>query len=221
MNFAPNRGRAADLLALVDEAISDGVDVTLDTYPYFPGATTLAALLPSRLAESGDLLGTIAALDEHGREAVRVELEEIGCDGFHGERADWDAIQISGTADPRLADLVGHTIAAIAASSGRRAVDVVLDTIIADRGATGILMHIGDEDNVRAIMAPSSAQRWQRRHPHRCEAASSGPRYLPPLPRTLRARARGAHPQKKPCGNLSGTPAARLGLDRGGPPLAG
>ncbi len=37
MNFAPNRGRAAELLALVDEATADGVDVTLDTYPYLPG----------------------------------------------------------------------------------------------------------------------------------------------------------------------------------------
>ena len=74
MNFAPNRGRAAELLALVDEALDDGVDVTLDTYPYLPGATTLAALLPSRLAETGDLLATIAALDEAGREAVRVAV---------------------------------------------------------------------------------------------------------------------------------------------------
>ena len=27
--------------------MADGVDITLDTYPYLPGATTLAALLPS------------------------------------------------------------------------------------------------------------------------------------------------------------------------------
>ncbi|MBQ3360501.1 MAG: amidohydrolase family protein, partial [Microbacterium sp.] len=152
MNFAPNRGRAGDLLELIDQAIADGVDATLDTYPSLPGATTLAALLPSRLSETGSLLRTLADLDDAGRERVRVELEEIGCDGFHGERADWTQIQISGTANPELADLVGRTIAEIAATEGRRAVDVVLDTIIADAGATGILMHIGDEANVQAIM---------------------------------------------------------------------
>jgi len=217
MNFAPNRGRAAELLALVDEAIQDGVDVTLDTYPYLPGATTLAALLPSRLAESGDLLGTIAALDDAGREGVRVELEQIGCDGFHGERADWDAIQISGTADPALSGLVGLTIAEIASSSGRRAVDVVLDTILADAGATGILMHIGDEDNVRAIMrhprhsgGSDGILIGARPHPR---GRGTFPRYLGHYVREL-----GVLTLEEAVRHLSGTPASRLGLDRGDAP---
>ncbi|WP_311242923.1 family 20 glycosylhydrolase [Microbacterium sp. WCS2018Hpa-23] len=217
MNFAPNRGRAAELLALVDQAVDDGVDVTLDTYPYLPGATTLAALLPSRLAESGDLLGAIAALDDAGRESVRVELEEIGCDGFHGERADWDAIQISGTADPRLSDLVGRTVSEIASSSGRRAVDVVLDTILADAGATGILMHIGDEDNVRAIMrhprhsgGSDGILIGARPHPR---GRGTFPRYLGHYVREL-----GVLTLEEAVRHLSGTPASRLGLDRGDAP---
>ncbi|OAN42074.1 family 20 glycosylhydrolase [Microbacterium sp. H83] len=217
MNFAPNRGRAAELLSLVDDALADGVDVTLDTYPYLPGATTLAALLPSRLSEGGDLIGTIAALDAEGREAVRVELEEIGCDGFHGERADWSAIQIAGTGDPSLAALVGHTVAEIADASGRRAVDVVLDTIVADAGATGILMHIGDEDNVRAIMrhprhsgGSDGILIGARPHPR---GRGTFPRYLGHYVREL-----GVLSLEEAVRHLSGTPAARLGLDRGDAP---
>jgi N-acyl-D-amino-acid deacylase len=217
MNFAPNRGRAGELLAVVDEAIAEGVDVTLDTYPYLPGATTLSALLPSRLAATGDLLHALSALDADGREEVRVELEEIGCDGFHGEKADWSAIQISGVANPALADLVGRTVAEIAATTGRRAVDVVLDTIIEDAGATGILMHIGDEENVRAIM----------RHP-RHTAGSDGiligarphPRGRGTFPRYLGhyVRELGILTLEEGIRHLSGTPAARLGLDRGDAP---
>ena len=217
MNFAPNRGRAAELLALVDEALADGVEVTLDTYPYLPGATTLAALLPSRLAETGDLLGTIAALDGDGREAVRVELEEIGCDGFHGERADWSAIQIAGTGDPALGDLVGRTVAEIAEASGQRAVDVVLDTILQDAGATGILMHIGDEGNVREIMRHPSHSGGSdgiligaRPHPR---GRGTFPRYLGHYVREL-----GVLTLEEAVRHLSGTPAARLGLDRGDAP---
>ncbi len=217
MNFAPNRGRAAELLALVDEALDDGVDVTLDTYPYLPGATTLAALLPSRLAESGDLLATLDALDARGREAVRVELEEIGCDGFHGERADWSAIQISGTSSPELSDLVGRSIAEIAESSGRRAVDVVLDTILEDGGATGILMHIGDEENVRTIMrhprhsgGSDGILIGARPHPR---GRGTFPRYLGHYVREL-----GVLSLEQAVQHLSGTPAMRLGLDRGDAP---
>ncbi|WP_449407744.1 family 20 glycosylhydrolase [Microbacterium maritypicum] len=217
MNFAPNRGRASELLALVDDALADGVEVTLDTYPYLPGATTLAALLPSRLAETGDLLGTIAALDADGREAVRVELEEIGCDGFHGERADWSAIQIAGTGDAALGDLVGRTIAEIAETTGERAVDVVLDTIVRDAGATGILMHIGDEENVREIMRHPSHSGGSdgiligaRPHPR---GRGTFPRYLGHYVREL-----GVLTLEEAVRHLSGTPAARLGLDRGDAP---
>ena len=53
MNFAPNRGRAGELLALLDAALADGVDISLDTYPYLPGATTLSAILPSWSSAGG------------------------------------------------------------------------------------------------------------------------------------------------------------------------
>jgi N-acyl-D-amino-acid deacylase len=205
------------LLALIDAAIADGVDVTLDTYPYLPGATTLSALLPSRLAESGDLLGTIRGLSPAQREEVRAELEEAGCDGFHGERADWGAIQIAGTTAPELAPLVGRTIAEIAESSGRAAIDVVLDTIVADGGATSILMHVGDEANVRAIM----------RHPRHCGGSDGILVGARPHPRGRGAFARylghyvrelGVLSLEEAVRHLAGTPASRLGLDRGDAP---
>lgn len=217
MNFRPNRGRADELLALVDAAIADGVDVTLDTYPYLPGATTLTALLPSRLAEGGDLLQAIAALDANGRERVRVEVDELGCDGFHGEPADWSTIEISGVSVPELEPLVGRRVSEIAESRGARPIDVVLDTILADGGATGILMHIGDENNVRAIM----------RHPRHC-GGSDGiligskphPRGFGTFPRYLGHYVRdlGVLSLEEAIRHLSGTPAERLGLHRGDAP---
>lgn len=217
MNFAPNRGRAGELLALVDGAIADGVDVTLDTYPYLAGATTLAALLPSRLSECGDLVGALRALDVDGRERLRVELEEVGCDGFHGEPADWSVIEISGVGDPALRGLVGRTVAQVAAETGRRAVDVVVDTILADGSATGVLMHIGDEQNVQRIMT----------HP-RHSGGSDGilvggkphPRGFGAFPHYLGhyVRELGVLTLEQAVQHLSATPAARLGLDRGDRP---
>ncbi|KPC86884.1 N-acyl-D-amino acid deacylase, partial [Streptomyces sp. NRRL F-6602] len=53
MNFGVNEGRAGDLLALLDGALAAGADISLDSYPYTPGATTLVAMLPSWAAEGG------------------------------------------------------------------------------------------------------------------------------------------------------------------------
>lgn len=36
LNFGPNKGRAPELLALLDDAVAAGADVSLDTYPYLP-----------------------------------------------------------------------------------------------------------------------------------------------------------------------------------------
>ena len=151
MNFAPNRGRAGDLLSLIDEAVAAGVDVTLDSYPYLPGSTTLAALLPSWTATGGPDAVLARLRNPKDREAIRRELDETGSDGAHGEVVDWSVIQVSGVGKPELTHLVGHTIAELA--EGKGATEFALDLMLRDELATGILMHIGDEANVREIMA--------------------------------------------------------------------
>src|SRR5438034_442306 len=61
MNFAENKARAGELLDLIDAALDAGADITLDTYPYLPGATTLSAILPS-WSSSGGTEATLARL---------------------------------------------------------------------------------------------------------------------------------------------------------------
>lgn len=95
LNFAENKDRAPTLISMVDEHIGRGVDVTLDTYPYLPGCTTLAALLPS-WASSGGPSETLKRLeDADTREKIRVDVEVKGCDGGHGIPTNWDEIQVS------------------------------------------------------------------------------------------------------------------------------
>lgn len=152
MNFPPNRGRAGELLALIDRALADGIDVTLDSYPYLAGSTTLSSVLPSWTSEGGTdaLLDRLA--DPAARTRIADELERVGTDGCHGCVADWDTIEISGVHNPALADCVGHTVAALSRRRGVPPVEVYFDLLVRDDLATTILHHVGDEDNVRAIM---------------------------------------------------------------------
>ncbi|MEU4288755.1 D-aminoacylase [Kribbella sp. NPDC026596] len=152
MNFAPNRGRGAELVAMIDKALAAGVDVTTDTYPYLPGATTLAATLPSWTAEGGPDALLARLRDPAARDRIAYEMEQVGSDGCHGCVIEWDSIEIGGVRNPAMNDAVGHTIAALATSAGRPPADVFFDLLIADDLATSILQHVGHEENVRTIM---------------------------------------------------------------------
>ena len=213
MNFGPNAGRGADLVALLDEALARGIDVSTDTYPYTAAATTLAALLPSWTAVGGPD-AQLARL-ETDRERIRFELEEVGTDGCHGCPVDWAAVEISGVRNPLLADAVGRTVAELASTGGVEPMRVFTDLLTGDRLATSILWHIGHEENVRAIMD----------HPTHCGGsdgilvgAKPHPRAWGTFPRYLGhyTRDEGVLELADCVHHLTGRPAARLRLvDRG------
>jgi len=152
MNFGVNKGRAGELLALLDEATARGCDISLDTYPYLPGSTTLAALLPSWTSAGGPDGVSRLLEDPRACREIRRQMEVDGSDGCHGVPVDWDTIRISGVGDPALADRVGRTVAQLAEDEAREAFDVYRDLLRADRLATTILQLVGHEENVQAIM---------------------------------------------------------------------
>jgi N-acyl-D-amino-acid deacylase len=156
MNFPVNAGKGADLLALVDEATARGVDVTLDSYPYLPGATFLAALLPSWVADGGPAALRSRLRDPAARARITRDLEVGGSDGCHGVPVDWPTIAISGVRDPANARWVGMSVAQAARAAGldpaSQATDFYLDLLLADDLGTSCLMHVGNEENMRLIM---------------------------------------------------------------------
>ncbi|MEV7126204.1 D-aminoacylase [Streptomyces sp. NPDC093260] len=215
MNFGPNKGRAPELLALLDEALAAGADITLDTYPYTPGCTTLVALLPSWASEGGPdrVLGRLA--DEATAERVRRDLEVTGSDGCHGVPVEWETIEVSGVTAPALAGYVGRTVAESAARRGESPWTVARRLLVEDRLGTTILQHVGHEENVQAIMrhpvhtgGSDGILRGTKPHPR---AYGTFPRYLGHYVREL-----GVLSLEECVAHLTGRPAARLRLpDRG------
>ncbi|MGK5631186.1 N-acyl-D-amino-acid deacylase family protein [Streptomyces sp. URMC 123] len=215
LNFAENRGRAPELLALLDQALARGVDISLDTYPYLPGCTTLAALLPSWAAEGGPE-ATLARLRDGATAArVRHALEVTGSDGCHGVPVDWDTIEVSGVADPRLSGYVGSTVARSAAERGEEPFATARRLLIEDRLGPTVLQHVGNEENVRAIMrhrvhtgGSDGILHGAKPHPR---AYGTFPHYLGHYAREL-----GVLPLEECVAHLTSRPAARLRLpDRG------
>jgi N-acyl-D-amino-acid deacylase len=215
MNFAENKGRAGELLELIDAALDDGADITLDTYPYLPGATTLAAILPS-WSSSGGTEATLARLADPATLArIRESVEIYGSDGCHGVVAEWHTLEISGVQNPALAGHVGKTIAAIAAETNAEPFNVFVRILQEDRLGTGILQHVGHEENVQAIMVHRTHTGGSdgllvgaKPHPR---AWGTFPRYLGHYSRDL-----GLLTLEEMVHHLSGRPAKRLKLDRRG-----
>ncbi|MGW7271168.1 N-acyl-D-amino-acid deacylase family protein [Streptomyces sp. NPDC054864] len=215
MNFGVNKGKAPDLLALLDTALADGADITLDTYPYTPGCTTLVAMLPSWASEGGPDAILARLQDDETAEKIRHHMEVIGADGCHGVPIEWDKIEISGVSDPGLASCVGKTIAESAVQRGEEPWITARRLLINDRLGSTILQHVGHEENVQAIMrhpvhTGGSDGILQGFKPHP-RAYGTFPQYLGRYVREL-----GVLTLEDCVAHLTGRPAARLRLpDRG------
>ncbi|WP_405744100.1 D-aminoacylase [Streptomyces sp. NBC_01525] len=215
MNFGVNKDRAPELLALLDAALDGGADISLDTYPYTPGCTTLVAMLPSWASEGGPDAILARLRDEESAARIRHTMEVEGADGCHGVPIEWDTIEISGTTDPALAAYVGRTVADSAAERGEEPWTVARRLLLEDRLGPTILQHVGHEENVRRIMrhrvhTGGSDGILQGAKPHP-RAYGTFPHYLGRYVREL-----GVFSLEECVAHLTSRPAARLRLpDRG------
>ncbi|GHC66934.1 N-acyl-D-amino-acid deacylase family protein [Streptomyces cinnamoneus] len=215
MNFGVNEGRAPELLALLDAALADGADLTLDTYPYTPGCTTLVALLPGWAGEGGPEAVLARLRDDATAGRIRHALEVEGADGCHGVPVDWDTVEISGVIDPVLAPYVGRTVARCARERAEEPWATARRLLLEDRLGSTILYHVGNEENVRAIMrhrvhtgGSDGILHGAKPHPR---AFGTFPHYLGRYVRELEVL-----PLEECVAHLTSRPAARLRLpDRG------
>ncbi|MEU1893242.1 N-acyl-D-amino-acid deacylase family protein [Streptomyces pristinaespiralis] len=215
MNFGVNKGKAPDLLALLDRALDAGADISLDTYPYTPGCTTLVAMLPSWAGEGGPDAVLARLRDDATAEKIRHHLEVVGSDGCHGVPIEWDTIEISGVSDPAVAGHVGRTVQQSADERGEAPWVTARRLLIEDRLGSTILQHVGHEENVVQIMrhrvhtgGSDGILQGDKPHPR---AYGTFPQYLGRYAREL-----GILSLEEAVAHLTSRPAARLRLpDRG------
>jgi len=140
-----NWGRVRQALDLVDGAISDGLRIGVDIYPYLYGNAPLAQLLPS-WAQEGGPLGISARLpDEETRSRIRAE--------WANSATEWEDITVSWVPGGHPSEnLVGRTIASIAIDSHTTGDDVALD-LLADLGFAVMMVAGGrNEDDLREVL---------------------------------------------------------------------
>jgi N-acyl-D-amino-acid deacylase len=141
-----NWGKAAVALSMIEAAKARGLDVDCDCYPYDAGSNPLKNLLPPWV-QAGGVEAMLARLGEGGaREKIRADIARDGLNNW-GRIPSWDCVTIS--ISPHLPQHAGRSIAAIAADTGADPVDALADYLIADRGATRVLVASIAEDDIR------------------------------------------------------------------------
>lgn len=123
-------------------------------YPYAVGANPLKNLLPPWVQIGGNeaMLARLRQPDTRAR--IKNELAERGLNNL-GRISSWEAVQIS--ISPRRPETAGQTVAALARAQGCEPIDQICDHLIADNGATRVLITSISEDDLRTIVRSPTA----------------------------------------------------------------
>lgn len=208
-------GRASELLNLLDGASGQGIDISLDTYPYLAGSSYLHMLLPSWVQAGGIEQLRIRLKEPEVQKKVIDALDHSGSDGNQGGIVNWDNIVIAGVEKAENKKFVGINISQLAVSQDKLASQLYIDLVLSEDFKASIVVFGGNEENVRTIMKDS-------RHTVGSDGILHGDR---PHPRAYGTFARfighysrdeKMFPLEGAINRMTGRPAMRLGLqDRG------
>ncbi len=145
-----NWGRSREMLALIDRARAEGVDVTIDQYPYTASSTSLQVMLPdwARDGGAGDIKKRLG--DAQQRKKIAGDILDSA---RRSKRPDFSYAVVS--RHETDASLNGKNLSAINREKGRPAtieaeVETMLDLL--ESGGAQMVFHGMNEDDVRTIM---------------------------------------------------------------------
>ena len=150
-----NWGTVDEAIAVIDKARAEGLQVTVDQYPYNCSMTSLYPSMPPWYFTEGVPKVMELIRDPAIRRKIRREMEDpstpyenlyLNAGGFGG---------ITACGAPAMPEAEGKTIEELAALQGKDPFDAFFDLLIATGGAVSAVYHsIGDEDILKIIQLP-------------------------------------------------------------------
>ena len=212
-----NLEKVAVAFEMIEKAVEEGMDITLDRYPYIAYATTLQNLFPTRFRAGGAeaFVNRLQAPDVLPlmKQAAIEKVKMLG---------DWSAVMITSVNRAENQDYVGRRVSEIVARSGQDPFEFVRELLIAENGSVGMVGFGMSEEEIHSVLT----------HPLVMVASDGGaaadygplsettphPRYYGTFPRVLGKYSRedGLFDLPTAVHKMTGMPARRLGLaDRG------
>ena len=212
-----NLEKVAVAFEMIEKAVEEGMDITLDRYPYIAYATTLQNLFPTRFRAGGAeaFVNRLQAPDVLPL-LKQAAIEKVNMLG------DWSAVMITSVNRAENQDYVGWRVSEIVARSGQDPFEFVRELLIAENGSVSMVGFGMSEEEIHSVLT----------HPLVMVASDGGaaadygplsettphPRYYGTFPRVLGKYCREDRLFDLPTAvhKMTGMPARRLGLaDRG------
>jgi N-acyl-D-amino-acid deacylase len=147
-------GQMPRILARLEAARAEGLDVSADQYPWTAGENGLDANLPVWVRDGGFDKMAERLKDPAVRARVRAELQKQDPSWENQFRCagGGKGVLVATVVNPALKKYEGKTIAEIAKSEGKDEADVIMDLVVADRAHTSNIIFIMDDRDVRAAL---------------------------------------------------------------------
>ena len=177
----PNWGKMPQVVAFIDTARSEGLDIEADTYAYTAWNNDLAAFMPPWAHDGGDAKLIARLKDPATRARIRKDMQtpSTSWDNEWQEIAGPEGVLISSVQNPELLPLEGKTLADVAKAWHEDAIDALCDLLIKDNAYTNVSVFGMSEpdvelalkqpwvsiDNDYAGMAPTGLLGQEHAHP--------------------------------------------------------
>lgn len=211
-----NWPKAETVVAKIEAARREGLDVTCDVYPYHFSSTSLQAVIPPWALEGGVERLVARLADQAARAKIIAQIKD-GLPGWENiyHNAGWEKIIVAAVDSPARQSLHGQSIAQGAAATGADPFEWAMDLLVSERGAVNIIAGSMNEDTVARFLTLPYAMIGSDGSPRR---GRPHPRVYGTFPRVIRrfVREMKALSLEEAVRKMTLASAARLGLrDRG------
>jgi N-acyl-D-amino-acid deacylase len=201
------------MLTLVDTARTAGQDVSFDLYPYEWASTRLLIQLPQWVQSGGPAALKERLADGPVRDRIRRELAARGA--AYSAQSGWADVRLGALTQPANLRFESRTVADVMGETGRDAVDVICDLLLAEDLRVSQVTSGPHTDGLRRFL----------RHPGAMVGTDStflgekpSPRTYGSFPRILGqfVREESLLSLEEAVHRMTGAPAVRLGLRQRG-----
>ncbi len=153
-----NWGRMPEIVAYIEKARREGLDITADTYAYPAWFNSFSAFIPPWAHDGGDAKLIERLKDPATRARIRKDMESPSGGKWDNE---WQeipgpqAILVSVVHNPKLLPLQGKTVEEVAKLWNKDAIDTIFDLLIEDDAFTSVAVFgMSEPDVALALQQP-------------------------------------------------------------------